>query len=177
MNEKENNSNKIEDKSSNIMINNQSKVITTLMSNTLVKKPKNMDDIFKSERINNDEDIETIETKLNDFKNTNDVFSRENIISNRDFNIPEKKIKDELIILDQDRKSREIKIKEFEKELKTEEELHKKCMEKDDKKLKEYYRPRRRSNAQGTVNFILVIILIILLGILILLIILLEQKG
>ena len=70
--------------------NKDGSVITTLMSNHLVKKPQNDDALFRSERPKNDDDIETIETKLTDIKK-NDVFSRENFISNREFNIPEKK--------------------------------------------------------------------------------------
>ena len=43
--------------------NNAGSVITTLMSTHLVKKPQS-DSLFKSERPKNDEDIESIETKL-----------------------------------------------------------------------------------------------------------------
>ena len=71
--------------------NNAGSVMTTLMSTHLVRKPQNEDALFKSERPKNDEDIESIETKLTEIKKTNDVFSRENFISNREFNIPEKK--------------------------------------------------------------------------------------
>ena len=78
------------DKSSYPLKNNNKdgSVITTLMSTHLVKKPQNDDALFKSERPKNDDDIESIETKLTEIKKTNDVFSRENFISNREFNIP-----------------------------------------------------------------------------------------
>ena len=49
------------------------------MSMHLVKKPQN-DNLFKSERPENDADIESIETKLSELKNINDPFARENII-------------------------------------------------------------------------------------------------
>ena len=75
----------LNDKSALPLKNNNNQpgsIITTLMSTHLVKKPQN-DNFFKSERPENDADIESIETKLSELKNINDPFARENIISNR----------------------------------------------------------------------------------------------
>ena len=130
------------DKSSLPLNNNKGSIITTLMSTHLVKKPLD-EDLFKSERPKNDEDIESIETKLTELKKTNEIFTRENIISNREFVIPEKKVTDELIILSQDKLDKEMKQKEYEKEMKTDMEIHKKNMLKDEEKLKKYYQRRR----------------------------------
>ena len=142
--------------------NNAGSVITTLMSTHLVKKPQS-DSLFKSERPKNDEDIESIETKLTELKKTNDAFSRENFISNREFNIPEKKITDELIILSKDKLNKEIKQQEYEKEFKTDLEIHKKNMQKDEEKIKKYYQSRRRNNKD--INFLFVLHLLLLLKI------------
>ena len=154
--------------------NNAGSVITTLMSTHLVKKPQNDDALFKSERPKNDEDIETIETKLTELKKTNDVFSRENLFSNREFNIPEKKITDELIILSKDKLDKEIKQQEYEKELKTDLEIHKKNMKKDEEKIKKYYQRRNRSN-KG-VSILLIILITIIFILTIILIYLLFEK-
>ena len=54
--------------------NNKGSIITTLMSTHLVKKPLD-EDLFKSERPKNDEDIESIETKLTELKKTNEIFA------------------------------------------------------------------------------------------------------
>ena len=154
--------------------NNAGSVITTLMSTHLVKKPQNDDALFKSERPKNDEDIETIETKLTELKKTSDVFSRENLISNREFNIPEKKITDELIILSKDKLDKEIKQQEYEKELKTDLEIHKKNMKKDEEKIKKYYQRRRVTN-RG-LNILLVILIAIIFILLVILTYLLFGK-
>ena len=153
--------------------NNKGSIITTLMSTHLVKKPLD-EDLFKSERPKNDEDIESIETKLTELKKTNEIFTRENIISNREFVIPEKKVTDELIILTQDKLDKEMKQKEYEKEMKTDMEIHKKNMLKDEEKLKKYYQ-RRRVNNNG-INAILVILIIIIFILVIILIYLLLEK-
>ena len=155
------------DKSSYPLKNNNKdgSVITTLMSNHLMKKPQNDDALFKSERPKNDDDIESIETKLTELKKTNDVFSRENFVSNREFNIPEKKITDELIILSKDKLDKEIKQQEYEKELKTDMEIHKQNMKKDEEKIKKYYQRRRRNNSNLTVLLISLIGIIIALTI------------
>ena len=148
--------------------NNAGSVITTLMSTHLVKKPQNDDALFKSERPKNDDDIETIETKLSIQKKTNEVFTRENIISNRDFNLPEKKITDELIILSKDKLDKEIKQQEYEKELRTDMEIHKKNMQKDEEKIKKYYQRRIvRNNGINSILAILITIIFILILILI----------
>ena len=154
--------------------NNKGSIMTTLMSTHLVKKPLNDDLLFKSERPKNDEDIETIETKLTEVKKTNEIFTRENIISNRDFVIPTKKVADELIILSKDKLDKEMKQKEYEKEMKTDMEIHKKNMLKDEEKLKKYYQ-RRRVNNNG-INAILVILIIIIFILVIILIYLLLEK-
>ena len=161
------------DKSSLPLNNNKGSIITTLMSTHLVKKPID-EDLFKSERPKNDEDIESIETKLTELKKTNEIFTRENIISNREFVIPEKKVTDELIILSQDKLDKEMKQKEYEKEMKTDMEIHKKNMLKDEEKLKKYYQ-RRRVNNNG-INAILVILIIIIFILVIILIYLLLEK-
>ena len=163
----------IADKSSFPLNNNKGSIITTLMSTHLVKKPID-EDLFKSERPKNDEDIESIETKLTELKKTNEIFTRENIISNREFVIPEKKVTDELIILSQDKLDKEMKQKEYEKEIKTDMEIHKKNMLKDEEKLKKYYQ-RRRVNNNG-INAILVILIIIIFILVIILIYLLLEK-
>ena len=164
------------DKSSYPLKNNNKdgSVITTLMSTHLVKKPQNDDSLFKSERPKNDDDIESIETKLTEIKKTSDAFSRENFISNREFNIPEKKITDELIILSKDKLDKEIKEQEYKKELKTDMEIHKKNMEKDEEKIKQYYR-RRRVNNKG-LNILLVSLIITIFILIIILIYLLFEK-
>ena len=164
------------DKSSYPLKNNNKdgSVITTLMSTHLVKKPQNDDALFKSERPKNDDDIESIETKLTEIKKTNDVFSRENFISNREFNIPEKKITDELIILSKDKLDKEIKQQEYEKELKTNMEIHKKNMEKDEEKIKSYYRHRKRRDTGN--NIILAILIVIIFSLLTVLIYILLKN-
>ena len=83
----------LNDKSALPLKNNNNQpgsIITTLMSTHLVKKPQN-ENLFKSERPQNDDDIESIETKLSELKNINDTLIRENIISNREVTLPEKK--------------------------------------------------------------------------------------
>ena len=144
--------------------NNQSgSIITTLMSTHLVKKPQN-ENLFKSERPQNDDDIESIETKLSELKNINDALIRENIISNREVTLPEKKITDEVIILTQDKIEKEKRKEEYEKELKTDMEIHKKNMEKDDEKIKSYYRHRKkRDTGNNVVSAILIVIIFSLL--------------
>ena len=154
--------------------NNKGSIMTTLMSTHLVKKPLNDDLLFKSERPKNDEDIETIETKLTEIKKTNEIFTRENIISNRDFVIPTKKVTDELIILSKDKLDKEMKQKEYEKEMKTDMEIHQKNMLKDEEKLKKYYQ-RRRVNNNG-INAILIILITIIFILVIILIYLLLEK-
>ena len=153
--------------------NNKGNVITTLMSTHLVKKPLD-EDLFKSERPKNDDDIESIETKLTELKKTNEIFTRENIISNREFVIPEKKVTDELIILSKDKLDKEMKQKEYEKEMKTDMEIHQKNMLKDEEKLKKYYQ-RRRVNNNG-INAILIILITIIFILVIILIYLLLEK-
>ena len=153
--------------------NNKGSVITTLMSTHLVKKPLD-EDLFKSERPKNDDDIESIETKLTELKKTNEIFTRENIISNRDFVIPTKKVTDELIILSKDKLDKEMKQKEYEKEMKTDMEIHQKNMLKDEEKLKKYYQ-RRRVNNNG-INAILIILITIIFILIIILIYLLLDK-
>ena len=148
--------------------NNAGSVMTTLMSTHLVRKPQNEDALFKSERPKNDEDIESIETKLTEIKKTNDVFSRENFISNREFNIPEKKITDELIILSKEKLDKEIKQQEYEKELKTDMEIHNKNMQKDEEKIRKYYQSRRRNNKEINVLLIILIAIIFILLIILL---------
>ena len=143
------------------------------MSTHLVKKPLD-EDLFKSERPKNDDDIETIETKLTELKKTNEIFTRENIISNRDFVIPTKKVTDELIILSKDKLDKEMKQKEYEKEMKTDMEIHQKNMLKDEEKLKKYYQ-RRRVNNNG-INAILIILITIIFILVIILIYLLLEK-
>ena len=138
--------------------NNKGSIMTTLMSTHLVKKPLNDDLLFKSERPKNDEDIETIETKLTEVKKTNEIFTRENIISHRDVVIPTKKVTDELIILSKDKLDKEMKQKEYEKEIKTDMEIHKKNMEKDEEKIKKYYQ-RRRTRNNNDLNSILIILI------------------
>jgi len=154
--------------------NNKGSIMTTLMSTHLVKKP-NDDLLFKSERPKNDEDIETIETKLTEVKKTNEIFTRENIISNRDFYIPTKKVTDELVILSKDKLDKEMKQKEYEKEIKTDMEIHKKNMEKDAEKIKKYYQ-RRRARNNNNLNSILVILITIIFILIIILIYLLLDK-
>ena len=154
--------------------NNQpGSIITTLMSTHLVKKPQN-ESLFKSERPQNDDDIESIETKLSELKNINDVFSRENVISNREVTLPEKKITDEITILTQDKIEKEKRKEEYEKELKSDMEEHKKNMEKDEEKIKNYYRTRRRRDTGN--NILLATLIIIIFSLLILLIYLLLNK-
>ena len=155
--------------------NNKGSIMTTLMSTHLVKKPLNDDLLFKSERPKNDEDIETIETKLTEVKKTNEIFTRENIISNRDFVIPTKKVADELIILSKDKLDKEMKQKEYEKEIKTDMEIHKKNMEKDEEKIKKYYQ-RRRARNNNNLNSILVTLITIIFILTIILIYLLLDK-
>ena len=154
--------------------NNKGSVITTLMSTHLVKKPLD-EDLFKSERPKNDDDIESIETKLTELKKTNEIFTRENIISNRDFVIPTKKVTDELIILSKDKLDKEMKQKEYEKEIKTDMEIHKKNMAKDEEKIKKYYQ-RRRTRNNNDLNSILIILITIIFILIIILIYLLLDK-
>ena len=154
--------------------NNGVSIITTLMSTHLVKKPQNDDALFKSERPKNDDDIENIETKLTEIKKTNDFFSRENFISNREFNIPEKKITDELIILSKDKLDKEIKQQEYEKEMKTNMEIQKQNMKKDEEKIKKYYQRRRPNTAK--LNILLISLISIIFILLFILLFLLLDK-
>ncbi len=154
--------------------NNQpGSIITTLMSTHLVKKPQN-ENLFKSERPQNDDDIESIETKLSELKNINDALIRENIISNREVTLPEKKITDEVIILTQDKIEKEKRKEEYEKELKTDMEIHKKNMEKDDEKIKSYYRHRKKRDTGN--NVVLAILIVIIFSLLIVLFYLLLKN-
>ena len=166
----------LNDKSALPLKNNNNQpgsIITTLMSTHLVKKPQN-DNLFKSERPENDADIESIETKLSELKNINDPFARENIISNRDITIPEKKITDEVTILTQDRIEKEKKKEEYEKELKTDMEIHKKNMKNDEEKINSYYKSKRRKKNGN--NIVLGILIIIICSLLIILLILLLNR-
>ena len=152
----------LNDKSALPLKNNNNQpgsIITTLMSTHLVKKPQN-ENLFKSERPQNDDDIESIETKLSELKNINDTLIRENIISNREVTLPEKKITDEVIILTQDKIEKEKRKEEYEKELKTDMEIHKKNMEKDDEKIKSYYRHRKKRDTGNNVVLAILIVII-----------------
>ena len=156
----------LNDKSALPLKNNNNQpgsIITTLMSTHLVKKPQN-ENLFKSERPQNDDDIESIETKLSELKNINDALIRENIISNREVTLPEKKITDEVIILTQDKIEKEKRKEEYEKELKTDMEIHKKNMEKDEEKIKSYYRHRKKKDTGN--NIILAILIVIIISLL-----------
>ncbi len=156
----------LNDKSALPLKNNNNQpgsIITTLMSTHLVKKPQN-ENLFKSERAQNDDDIESIETKLSELKNINDALIRENIISNREITLPEKKIKDEITILTQDKIEKEKRKEEYEKELKTDMEIHKKNMEKDEEKIKSYYRHRKKKDTGN--NIILSILIVIIISLL-----------
>ena len=166
----------LNDKSALPLKNNNNQpgsIITTLMSTHLVKKPQN-ENLFKSERPQNDDDIESIETKLSELKNINDALIRENIISNREVTLPEKKITDEVIILTQDKIEKEKRKEEYEKELKTDMEIHKKNMEKDDEKIKSYYRHRKKRDTGN--NVVLVILIVIIFSLLIVLFYLLLKN-
>ena len=166
----------LNDKSALPLKNNNNQpgsIITTLMSTHLVKKPQN-ENLFKSERPQNDDDIESIETKLSELKNINDALIRENIISNREVTLPEKKITDEVIILTQDKIEKEKRKEEYEKELKTDMEIHKKNMEKDDEKIKSYYRHRKKRDSGN--NVVLAILIVIIFSLLIVLFYLLLEN-
>jgi len=166
----------LNDKSALPLKNNNNQpgsIITTLMSTHLVKKPQN-ENLFKSERPQNDDDIESIETKLSELKNINDALIRENIISNREVTLPEKKITDEVIILTQDKIEKEKRKEEYEKELKTDMEIHKKNMEKDDEKIKSYYRHRKKRDTGN--NVVLAILIVIIFSLLIVLFYLLLKN-
>ena len=156
----------LNDKSALPLKNNNNQpgsIITTLMSTHLVKKPQN-ENLFKSERAQNDDDIESIETKLSELKNINDALIRENIISNREITLSEKKITDEITILTQDKIEKEKRKEEYEKELKTDMEIHKKNMEKDEEKIKSYYRHRKKKDTGN--NIILAILIVIIISLL-----------
>ena len=166
----------LNDKSALPLKNNNNQpgsIITTLMSTHLVKKPQN-ENLFKSERPQNDDGIESIETKLSELKNINDALIRENIISNREVTLPEKKITDEVIILTQDKIEKEKRKEEYEKELKTDMEIHKKNMEKDDEKIKSYYRHRKKRDTGN--NVVLAILIVIIFSLLIVLFYLLLKN-
>ena len=166
----------LNDKSALPLKNNNNQpgsIITTLMSTHLVKKPQN-ENLFKSERPQNDDDIESIETKLSELKNINDALIRENIISNREVTLPEKKITDEVIILTQDKIEKEKRKEEYEKELKTDMEIHKKNMEKDEEKIKSYYRHRKKRDTGN--NVVLAILIVIIFSLLIVLFYLLLKN-
>ena len=166
----------LNDKSALPLKNNNNQpgsIITTLMSTHLVKKPQN-ENLFKSERPQNDDDIESIETKLSELKNINDTLIRENIISNREVTLPEKKITDEVIILTQDKIEKKKRKEEYEKELKTDMEIHKKNMEKDDEKIKSYYRHRKKRDTGN--NVVLAILIVIIFSLLIVLFYLLLKN-
>ena len=166
----------LNDKSALPLKNNNNQpgsIITTLMSTHLVKKPQN-ENLFKSERPQNDDDIESIETKLSELKNINDALIRENIISNREVTLPEKKITDEVIILTQDKIEKEKRKEEYEKELKTDMEIHKKNMEKDDEKIKSYHRHRKKRDTGN--NVVLAILIVIIFSLLIVLFYLLLKN-
>ena len=166
----------LNDKSALPLKNNNNQpgsILTTLMSTHLVKKPQN-ENLFKSERPQNDDDIESIETKLSELKNINDALIRENIISNREVTLPEKKITDEVIILTQDKIEKEKRKEEYEKELKTDMEIHKKNMEKDDEKIKSYYRHRKKRDTGN--NVVLAILIVIIFSLLIVLFYLLLKN-
>ena len=166
----------LNDKSALPLKNNNNQpgsIITTLMSTHLVKKPQN-ENLFKSERPQNDDDIESIETKLSELKNINDALIRENIVSNREVTLPEKKITDEVIILTQDKIEKEKRKEEYEKELKTDMEIHKKNMEKDDEKIKSYYRHRKKRDTGN--NVVLAILIVIIFSLLIVLFYLLLKN-
>ena len=166
----------LNDKSALPLKNNNNQpgsIITTLMSTHLVKKPQN-ENLFKSERVQNDDDIESIETKLSELKNINDALIRENIISNREVTLPEKKITDEITILTQDKIEKEKRKEEYEKELKTDMEIHKKNMEKDDEKIKSYYRHRKKRDTG--INVVLAILIVIIFSLLIVLFYLLLKN-
>ena len=156
----------------NLIKNDKNKtdnIITNIMSTHLIKKPKNEDALFISERPNNEDDIESIETKLSEIQLTKEVFTRENFISNREFKLPEKKVTNELVILSQDKIDREKKQQEYQQELKTEMEAHKKNMEKDEEKIKRYY--KRRQTNDNAPNIVLAIALVAIIIILILVLI------
>ena len=166
----------LNDKSALPLKNNNNQpgsIITTLMSTHLVKKPQN-ENLFKSERAQNDDDIESIETKLSELKNINDALIRENIISNREITLPEKKITDEITILTQDKIEKEKRKEEYEKELKTDMEIHKKNMEKDEEKIKCYYRHRKKKDTGN--NIILAILIVIIISLLTVLVYVLLKK-
>ena len=171
------NDNLIQNDKSSLALKNKNdgvSIITTLMSTHLVKKPQNDDALFKSERPKNDDDVENIETKLTEIKKTNDIFSRENFISNREFNIPEKKITDELIILSKDKLDKETKQQEYEKEMKTNMEIQKQNMKKDEEKIKKYYQRRKPNTTK--LNILLIILISIIFILLFILLFLLLDK-
>ena len=171
------NDNLIQNDKSSLALKNKNdgvSIITTLMSTHLVKKPQNDDALFKSERPKNDDDVENIETKLTEIKKTNDIFSRENFISNREFNIPEKKITDELIILSKDKLDKETKQQEYEKEMKTNMEIQKQNMKKDEEKIKKYYQRRKPNTIK--LNILLIILISIIFILLFILLFLLLDK-
>ena len=171
------NDNLIQNDKSSLALKNKNdgvSIITTLMSTHLVKKPQSDDALFKSERPKNDDDVENIETKLTEIKKTNDFFSRENFISNREFNIPEKKITDELIILSKDKLDKETKQQEYEKEMKTNMEIQKQNMKKDEEKIKKYYQRRKPNTTK--LNILLIILISIIFILLFILLFLLLDK-
>ena len=145
--------------------NNGNNLMSTLMSGVLGKKPPNDNDLFKSERPKNDDDIESIETKLTEYyKRTNDNFTRENnIYTKRDFNIPEKKMTNELIILSNDKLDREKKMQEYQEQLKSDMEIHKKNMAKDEEKIRRYYQRRTITNNNYKILIISLTIIICIL--------------
>ena len=85
-----------------------------------------------------------------------------------------KKITDELIILSNDKLNKEILQQKYEKELKTDLEIHKENMKKDEEKIKRYYNRRRTNN--NYLNTILIILVSIILTLTIILIYLLIEK-
>ena len=85
-----------------------------------------------------------------------------------------KKITDEVTILTQDKIDKEKRKEEYEKELKTDMEIYKKNMEKDEKKIESYYKGRRRRDKGN--NLVLTILIIIIFSLLVVLLILLLNK-
>ena len=98
----------------------ESKNTIATMFNNLQKKEKEDNELFESKIIDNEDEINSIESKISTRLFRDDNFMRENPISARYCGDSKKIMKDEISILKEAKKEQESKIKETEEELQKE---------------------------------------------------------
>ena len=127
----------------------------------------------------NDEDINKIESKIQNSTNNDDKdepFKRENFISLKTFKIPTKKINDELSIMKKDDKKKENLQKQYDEEKKVETEIRKIVKQNDRANLEKYYKGRdkivkklKKNKSKRLTKYFLIYIFCFLLFILLIL--------